>query len=217
MNTKTLQIFLGLWLSFGVAGALYAQMEPTNATVDNSAEPTTAVEGMDETASEDIADEEMVGEEVPGGVQAIAIIEGTSEDSELYGEVELVENPDGLSVTAEVYNAPQGKHGIHIHENGNCDDAGNAAGGHFNPDGVQHGMVANDGLAKAHVGDLGNIEVDEYGDGYLSTFIPGASLAEGKYNVIGKAIILHEKEDDMGQPTGNAGGRIGCGIIETAE
>ena len=216
MNSKTGIIFVGFVVSLGLATFVYAQMDTMNAAMDNEdAAMMNSSEPMNETVADDAEDE--ATDETAGATQAIAIVEGTKEGSELYGEVELTETKDGLAVTAEVYNAPPGKHGIHIHENGKCDDAGNAAGGHFNPDGVQHGMVAKDGLVKAHVGDLGNIEVDEYGDGYLSTVIPGASLTQGNYNVTGKAVILHEKEDDMGQPTGNAGGRIGCGIIEAAE
>ena len=72
------------------------------------------------------------------------------------------------------------------------------------------------GLEAAHAGDMGNIEIDEDGDGLLKVELAGLSL-EGDNAVMGKAIILHEKEDDFGQPTGNAGGRIGCGVIVSAK
>ena len=214
MKIKTL---LTMLMVCALSSFVYAQQE-TNTMMDTEMDSMTNIDepAMNEMPTDDSIDDESL-DESPSAVQAIAIIEGTKEDSELYGEVEFTETKDGLSVTAEVYNAPPGKHGIHVHEKGSCEEAGNAAGGHFNPDGVDHGMVSKDGLAKAHVGDLGNIEVDEYGDGYLTSFIPGASLTQGKYNVTGKAVILHEKEDDMSQPTGNAGIRIGCGVIETAE
>lgn len=147
--------------------------------------------------------------------QGKAVITGTTPDSKIEGWVSLVEVPEGLKVEAEVKNvAVAGKHGFHIHENGSCDDEGKAAGGHFNPDGVQHGLLEKDGHEHSHAGDLGNIDILEDGTGKLSEILPGLSLSEGKYNVIGKSVILHEKEDDFGQPTGNAGGRIGCGIIE---
>ncbi len=220
MSRGNLKIIFGLLSAIVLTSPCYAQMDNAPMVMDNAIMTPpmeevmiNTVEPITEIVGEDAAEDDMA-DGVDASAQAIAIIEGTKEDSELYGEVEFVETKDGLSVTVEVYNAPIGKHGIHIHENGSCEDAGNAAGGHFNPDSMQHGMVANDGLAKAHVGDLGNIEVDQYGDGLLTTFIPGASLAQGKYSVIGKAIILHEKEDDFGQPTGNAGSRIGCGVIE---
>lgn len=145
---------------------------------------------------------------------AKAEIKGTAEKSPIAGAVELSEVPEGLKVAAHLQGVPAGKHGFHIHENGSCADEGKAAGGHFNPDGVQHGHVTKDGFAAAHAGDFGNIEAAENGHAVLEAVIPGLSLTEGKYNVAGKAIILHEKEDDFGQPTGNAGGRIACGIIE---
>jgi Cu-Zn family superoxide dismutase len=62
---------------------------------------------------------------------------------------------------------------------------------------------------------MGNIEVNPKGSGKATVVLPGVSLTGtgGTPSVEGRAIILHEKADDFGQPTGNAGGRIGCGII----
>lgn len=147
---------------------------------------------------------------------AKAVVSGTAEGSSIAGEVTLDETADGLFVKAEISGAPAGLHGFHIHENSSCDDGGKAAGGHFNPDGVQHGDLVHDGFAHAHAGDLGNIEIGADGSGVLEKFLPGLTLGEGKYGVAGKAMILHELPDDFGQPTGNAGGRIGCGLIEKA-
>lgn len=65
----------------------------------------------------------------------------------------------------------------------------------------------------AHAGDLGNIEIGADGTGTLEVTIPELCLTGCKYSLEGKSVILHEKEDDFGQPTGNAGGRIGCGPI----
>ena len=140
-------------------------------------------------------------------------IKPTKDGSSVSGTVRLEDVPGGLKVDAEVKGVPLGKHGFHIHENGACADEGKAAGGHFNPDHVSHGLLSKDGFSHAHAGDLGNVEVGADGRGKLATTLRGLSLSEGKYNVAGKAIILHEKEDDFGQPTGNAGGRIGCGVI----
>ncbi len=148
---------------------------------------------------------------------ATAVIAGTTEGSIVAGEAIFTETSDGLDVEVKVSGVPAGKHGFHIHENGDCSDAGKAAGGHYNPDNVMHGLVAKDGFEHAHAGDFGNIEVAEDGTGAVKTFIPGLALTGEQHNVIGKALILHEKEDDFGQPTGNAGGRIGCGIITLSE
>ena len=146
-----------------------------------------------------------------------AVIKGTAPDSMISGEVILKHAEGGLSVEINVANVPEGKHGIHFHENGSCEDMGKAAGGHFNPDQVMHGFLPKDGAEHAHAGDMGNIDVAKDGTGSLKLFLPGVNLEEGSYAVKGKAIILHEKEDDMSQPTGNAGGRIGCGVIEVSE
>ena len=150
--------------------------------------------------------------------EAEAYVKATAEGSKVWGIVDLTETKEGVYVDAEFGNVPNpGKHGVHIHENGSCEDSGNAAGGHFNPEGVKHGYLPDNGHMAAHMGDMGNIDIDEYGDGYLSIFLPGVSLTKGQNNVAGKAVILHEKVDDFGQPTGNAGGRIGCGVIEIIE
>ena len=101
---------------------------------------------------------------------------------------------------ASVKGVSPGKHGFHIHENGACTEEGKAAGGHFNPDQASHGLLSKDGFAHSHAGDLGNIEVAADGTGKLEVILPGLSLTEGKYNVTGKSVILHEKEDDFGQP-----------------
>lgn len=142
-----------------------------------------------------------------------AVIQGTQEGSNLSGVAHFEDTSEGLKISANLTNVPLGKHGFHIHQLGDCGDQGNAAGGHYNPDGVPHGYVLKDGLAAAHAGDLGNIEIAPDGSGKLDAVIPGVNLSGGKYSVAGRSLILHEKEDDFGQPTGNAGARIGCGAI----
>ena len=122
-----------------------------------------------------------------------------------------------LTVVAKVLNVPPGVHGFHIHAIGSCADGGKAAGGHFNPDKSPHGLYPKDGAMKAMAGDMGNIVVGADGNGNFSVFMPGLTLKDGKYAVNGLSIILHEKTDDFSQPSGNAGGRIACGIIETVD
>lgn len=145
---------------------------------------------------------------------AVAVISSTSETPTVIGEVNLSETASGLTITANISDAPPGEHGFHIHENGSCADAGQAAGGHFNPENTQHGYLPEDGLNDAHAGDLGNIEIAQDGTGTLDVTVPGLTLEEGKYAVSDLAFIMHAQPDDFGQPTGNAGGRIGCGTID---
>lgn len=156
----------------------------------------------------------MADQMIQDGVEGHADIKATDPNSSLTGTVHFIQKNGGLQVDAEVSNVPNpGEHGFHIHEKGSCDDQGKAAGGHYNPMNSQHGFLPEDGLEKSHAGDMGSIEIDEQGHGTLSIFLPGISLTGGEYNVDGRSVILHEKADDFSQPTGNAGGRIGCGII----
>jgi Cu-Zn family superoxide dismutase len=68
-------------------------------------------------------------------------------------------------------------------------------------------------VAKTHAGDFGNLTVDASGKGALHTVVPGLTLSRAPVAVAGHAMVLHEKADDFSQPVGNAGGRIGCGVI----
>jgi len=146
-----------------------------------------------------------------GGVKAV--MEGTAEESNIKGVVNFFKGQNAVVVMAMLSGVNPGKHGIHIHEKGSCGDGGKAAGGHFNPQGTDHGFFPENGSEAAHLGDMGNIEIKDNGEGVLIIELPGVSL-EGDQGILGHAVILHEKEDDFGQPTGNAGGRIGCGVIE---
>ena len=98
-------------------------------------------------------------------------------------------------------------------EGDGCEDEGKAAGGHYNPQGVKHGFLPTDGFAQAHAGDFGNVDVRADGVGTLELVIPELHVSGGTYTVGGRSVVLHEQVDDFGQPTGNAGGRIGCGVI----
>jgi Cu-Zn family superoxide dismutase len=142
-----------------------------------------------------------------------AVIRPTAEGSSVSGEVTLTDTLEGLNVEAKIAGVPPGQHGFHIHEFGDCGDAGKAAGGHYNPHGAPHEFLPKDGEQKAHAGDMGNIEIGQDGSGTLSLTLSEASLSTGEHHVGGRAVILHEKSDDFSQPTGNAGGRIGCGVI----
>ena len=104
-----------------------------------------------------------------------------------------------------------GLHGFHIHEFGDLSDGCASAGGHYNPEGVDHG-----GLEHGHVGDLGNIKADDQGIARFQFKAPRVQL----HDVVGRAIVIHADTDDLGQggdeestKTGNAGDRVACGVI----
>lgn len=133
--------------------------------------------------------------------------------SSLAGKATLTETPEGVKVDLALEGLPPGEHGAHVHEKGDCSAAdGSSAGGHFNPASNPHALPTG---TPRHLGDLGNITISPDGKGTLDIVAPGANLKEGDPNsFLGKAIIVHEKQDDGGQPTGNAGGRIGCAEIK---
>jgi Cu-Zn family superoxide dismutase len=147
-----------------------------------------------------------------------AIIEGTADGSDIQGTLKFEDTDKGLKVTGNIDNIPSGEHGFHIHEFGDCSDEAKAAGGHFNPGQHPHGLVTKDGVAKVHAGDMGNLVADKEGKAQVNILIPGVTLNSGKFDVAGRAVIVHEKTDDFGQPVGNAGSRIACGpIVLTAK
>jgi Cu-Zn family superoxide dismutase len=142
-----------------------------------------------------------------------AAIEGTADGSDIEGTLKFEDTAKGLKITGTIENVPTGEHGFHIHEFGDCSDEGKAAGGHFNPSGHPHGLVLKEGTGKVHAGDMGNLVADQEGMAKVDVLIPGVTLTSGKYDVVGRAVIIHDKKDDFGQPVGNAGGRIACGPI----
>jgi Cu-Zn family superoxide dismutase len=114
-------------------------------------------------------------------------------------------------------NLPAGEHAVHIHQNAVCDAPDfKGAGGHFNPDGKQHGM---DNPMGHHAGDLPkNITVGADGTGTITYKVNYLSLgSDPATSVLGHSIMVHEKADDMkSDPAGNAGNRIACGVIPAA-
>ena len=124
----------------------------------------------------------------------------------------MMDGADAVQVTVNASNVPSGLHGFHVHEFGDCSAAdASSAGGHFNPTNEAHGGPNSD---PSHAGDFGNVAADESNRVSATYVLRGVNLGTGPNSIVGKAIILHEKPDDLvTQPTGNAGGRIACGII----
>ena len=146
--------------------------------------------------------------------RAIAVITSTKGNT-VNGVVTFEEVDKGVHVVANLTGLTPGKHGFHIHEFGDVSSVdGSSAGGHFNPTAMPHSMPMSD---KRHAGDMGNIDADEKGSAHLDYIDPVMKL-NGEYSIIGHAVIIHEKEDDFKtQPTGNAGARIGNGVIGIAK
>jgi Cu-Zn family superoxide dismutase len=132
-------------------------------------------------------------------------------NSKVTGTVTFTKSGDDVEVVGEIQNLTPGKHGFHIHDKGDCSapDAA-SAGGHFNPTHQHHGGPST---AERHTGDLGNIEADKSGNAHIQW--KGKMSLSGADSIIGKSVVVHEKEDDLKtDPSGNSGARIACGVIE---
>ena len=131
------------------------------------------------------------------------------------GAISFDQEPEGMRITGELVGLSPGNHGFHIHEFGDCSAPdGKSAGGHFAPNGNPHGgpQAAVD---KRHAGDLGNVYADENGYVLVNILNEELTLLNGPKAVIGKSVIVHAGSDDYtSQPSGDAGKRAGCGIIE---
>jgi superoxide dismutase, Cu-Zn family len=120
-----------------------------------------------------------------------------------------------VTLAAAVTGVSAGPHGFHLHSVGSCAGPDFAsAGGHLNPLGREHGSANPDGR---HVGDLPNIDVKSGGTGSLTAALPGtrAQIAEWLFDRDGTAVVVHAQPDDYRtDPTGNAGGRVACGVLK---
>ena len=146
--------------------------------------------------------------------KAIAVLHPTK-GSKVEGTVTFTKSGDEVKVVADVTGLTPGKHGFHIHEFGDCSSPdGKSAGGHFNPGKSPH--AGHDAMPR-HVGDLGNIEADSDGKAHLELTDKMMTMS-GENSIIGRGLIVHEKADDLKtQPTGDAGGRVACGVIGVAK
>lgn len=138
------------------------------------------------------------------------------------GTVTFVELTDGVRVRYALRGLAPGEHGFHVHAVGNCGpadadgdgavEAGGGAMGHLNPGTHTHGSPGDD-MDERHAGDLGNVTAgaDGHADGDMEDDVLSF---DGATSVVGKAMLVHAGRDDLeSQPSGAAGGRVGCGVI----
>lgn len=131
------------------------------------------------------------------------------------GTILLMQKPGTPTlIKGRIQGLKPGEHGFHIHEFGDMSDGCASMGGHYNPDGVDHGDIE-----QGHVGDLGNVSANEDGVADFTIIAKRVDLV-GDRSVVGRGIVVHADRDDLGKggdaeslKTGNAGDRLACGII----
>jgi Cu-Zn family superoxide dismutase len=131
------------------------------------------------------------------------------------GSVNLTQTPDGVLINVSVKGMPAGEHAFHVHAVGKCEPPFTSAGGHFNPGGKKHGLLAVEGH---HAGDMPNLHIPQSGDLTVEVMNTDITLEKDKPNSVfdadGSAVVIHAGTDDYKtDPTGDAGGRIACGVI----
>ena len=136
------------------------------------------------------------------------------------GKATLTQTPNGVLLRVDATGIAKGEHAFHIHETGKCDggDGFKSAGGHFALE-HEHGYQVEAG---PHPGDMPNVQVHADGLFAIEFINPAVSLQEGKpgylFDADGSALVIHAKADDYrSQPSGDAGDRIACGVIERAK
>ncbi|MFO1499675.1 MAG: superoxide dismutase family protein [Verrucomicrobiota bacterium] len=147
--------------------------------------------------------------------EAVAVLHPTA-GNKAHGEVRFTQVGDSVKVSAHLEGLNPGqKHAMHIHEFGDCSSPdGMSAGGHYNPEGHAHALPET---AQRHAGDLGNVQADNDGHAHYEITVDNISIAGTKNPIIGRGVIVHAKVDDGGQPVGNAGARLACGVIGVAK
>jgi Cu-Zn family superoxide dismutase len=143
---------------------------------------------------------------------AVAQLTGT-EGHDVTGEVTFTaRGDDAVEVSVRLVGLTPGEYGFHVHEQGDCSASdGTSAGGHFNPENVRHGARTDE---VRHVGDLGNVTANDAGV-VETIFIDRVIRLTGEHSVVGLALMVHQGADDFSsQPSGDAGARVACGVIE---
>jgi Cu-Zn family superoxide dismutase len=151
-----------------------------------------------------------------GTQTAVATLSGTEMDTTVEGTATFTQEGTGnvkLDLSVTVPKMANKTVAVHIHEHPDCGMMGKNTHGHWNPTNKQHGKW---GSGDFHSGDIGNVSLDANGKGTLTMDTDLWTIGgDSTKNILNRAIIVHSGEDDYkSQPSGNAGSRIGCGLIE---
>ena len=155
--------------------------------------------------------------------RAVCVLKGDA-DPKVNGTVWFTQQKEGQPTTikGEITGLAPGLHGFHVHVYGDLTNGCVSAGPHYNPTNKTHGSPKDE---VRHVGDLGNVHAGEDGVSKIE-FTDNQIALVGPNNVIGRTLVVHALEDDLGRgvgekaeeskKTGNAGARLACGVIGLA-
>ena len=157
-------------------------------------------------------------------ISAIAVFQGNIHGTVKFTEINIPGAPSGttsVNIFIDLKGLKKNSlHGFHVHEYGDLSDGCNSACAHFNPFNSTHGCP---GMKERHVGDLGNLQTDLFGNANYKTSDNLIKLSGNVTNIVGRMLIIHQDPDDCGKgtgelrneslKTGNAGKRIACAII----
>ena len=153
-------------------------------------------------------------QQVPSAVAKL----GAKGGSQVHGEIKFTQVDSRVRIEGEVTGLAPGARGMHIHEKGDCSAADAAsAGGHFDPREPKNWSTRHGGphAAERHAGDLGNIVFDRSGKAVVNMMASGIAVDSGPIGILGRALVVHFQADDLKtDPTGDAGARAACGVIE---
>lgn len=146
--------------------------------------------------------------------KAVAVMTGKEGVS---GTVQFIQEGDGpTTVSGKLTGLRPGLHGFHLHALGDTTNGCLSTGPHYNPLSKEHGAPTDE---NRHAGDLGNVTASEDGVAEFSISDSQIPLC-GPNSVIGRAVVVHADPDDLGRgghelskSTGNAGGRVACGVV----
>jgi len=138
-----------------------------------------------------------------------------NQKGEHIGDVTFAQKGDVVKVSVQAKNLPPGSHGLHVHQNGDCQKPDfKSAGAHLASPGQEHGLKNPHG---PHSGDLPNLQVGKDGTARAEILAKNLRL-EGTNSLLkegGAALIIHAQGDDnRSQPAGASGDRIACGVIK---
>ncbi|KZE37789.1 superoxide dismutase [Bhargavaea cecembensis] len=174
--------------------------------------------GETDTGTEDTENTETVQEDTGHNPAEDVLVQLQDVEGEPVAQAVLSEVDEGsVHVELAVENLPAGTHAFHVHEKGSCEAPDfESAGGHYNPGGTEHGKDSENG---PHAGDFDNIEVGEDGTAKVEFDTDQISLQEDADNTLfteeGTSLVIHAGADDYtSQPSGDAGERIACGVIQ---